>query len=124
MAIVPQQTSNDLLGQLQQLFGGGSSVTDASQVNPSGSGFGFNLGTGQLALQGLGALGNFMNAREAQKMARDQFDFAKSITNTNLNNSIQSYNTALSDRLRARGITEGTSESDVAAQIERNKLTR
>lgn len=117
---------NDLLEQLQGLWGGGSSTGSASSIGSGGasSGLGFNLGTGQLALQGLGALGNLWNANKANKMAADQFKFAKGITNTNINNSIQAYNTALADRYRARGITEGTSEADVAAQIERNRLTR
>lgn len=125
MAIVPQQNPNDLMGQLQQLLGGGGfGVNQAASPAPQAGGIGFNLGTGQLALQGLGALGNFWNAREARNMARDQFDFAKGIANTNINNSIQSYNTALEDRLRARGATEGSSDSAVADQIARNRLTR
>ncbi len=135
MAIFPQQNSTDILSQLGQLLGMGSSDSAQTFAAPTNTwsptatsaaqpGLGFNMPTGQLALQGLGSLGSLWGAYQANSLAKDQFNFTKQVANTNLNNSIQSYNTALEDRLRARGITEGTSSADVAAQIERNRLTR
>ena len=46
------------------------------------------------------------------------------MTNTNLNNSIQSYNTSLEDRARARGVMEGQSDEQVQSYIDKNKLSR
>lgn len=90
---------------------------------PNSSGLGFNLPTGQLALSGLAALGNLWGAYSAQKLARDQLDFTKSAFNTNLKNSLSSYNTALEDRARSRGATEGQSQAEVDAYVAKNRLS-
>lgn len=94
------------------------------QQNPLATGLGFNVGTGQLALAGLGSLANIFGGLKAGKLAEDQFKFTKAVTNTNLNNQLQSYNTALSDRARARGVAEGQSTAEVQAYIDKNRLTR
>lgn len=88
------------------------------------TGLGSNIGTGQLALSGLGALAGLFNAGQQNKLANEQFKFQKDVTNTNLNNQVQSYNTALTDRLTSRGVAQGQSAADVQAQIDRNRLTR
>jgi hypothetical protein len=99
--------------------------TNAGVVPPTaGSGLGMNIGTGQLALGGLAALGNLWGASKAQGLAEDQFDFTKKITNTNLNNQIKSYNTALADRIRSRTATEGGSQQDAEAYLQKNSLSR
>lgn len=94
----------------------------------SGLGTGFKFGlngpTMQMGMQGLNTLGNLWGAFEAQKLAREQFDFTKNTTNTNLNNSIRSYNTALEDRARARGFTEGQSSDQIQGYINTNRLSR
>lgn len=90
---------------------------------PDASGLGFNLPTGQLALSGLAALGNLWGAYSANKLARDQLDFTKSAFQTNLKNSLSSYNTALEDRARARGATEGQSQEQVQSYIDKNRLS-
>ena len=87
------------------------------------TGLGMNLGTGQLLLGGLGAIGNFWTAFQAQKQAKEQFNFQKGITNTNLANQIQSYNTTLSDKINSRIAQEGGDPSEAKTYIENNKLT-
>lgn len=95
-----------------------------SGSNAGGFNFGFNPDTFKFGLQGLGTLGNLWGAFQANKLARDQLDFTKNITNTNLNNSIQSYNTSLADRARARGIAENQDQSQIDEYIARNRLSR
>lgn len=87
-------------------------------------GFGFNIPTAQLALGSLNSLGNIWGAMQAQKLARDNFNFTKDVTNTNLTNSIQSYNTALTDKLTSRAKAQGMSDADRDAQIAANRLVR
>ena len=83
---------------------------------------GMNLGTGQLALGGIGTIGNLWSAWQAQKLAKEQFNYQKGITDTNLANQIQSYNTALSDRINSRGFVQGDSQSTIDQYIEENSL--
>ncbi len=94
----------------------------------AGGGQGFNWqGLGQGINTGIGALstiGNIWGAFQSNKLARQQFDFTKGVTNTNLNNQIQSYNTQLEDRARTRAAIEGTDPKETQDWIDRNRLTR
>lgn len=144
-------TIDDILSQLSSLVGGNSNqagnwgngsvsqtgMTFATPENTSNnwspstsstgsptSGFGMNIGTVGMGLQGLSALGNLLQGNKAQKLAQDQFKFQKQFANTNLNNQIKSYNTALEDRLNSRAVTEGRTLESAAEQIERNRLSR
>lgn len=102
----------------------GSQGPNGSMV-PGGignSGFGWNLGTAQLGVGGLGALASLWNGMKAQGLAQQQFDFTKQTTNTNLANSLKSYNTQLEDRTRTRGLTEGWSPEQTADYLSRNRL--
>jgi len=104
---------------------GGYGLTPAAGSTPATgalSGLGFNVPTAQLALSGLGAIGNIMSAFNAQKLAKKQFEYQKGITDTNLANSIQSYNTTLADRARARGAMEGQSQAQVDQYVAQNSL--
>ena len=83
---------------------------------------GMNLGTGQLVLGGIGSIGNLWSSWQAQKLAKEQFNYQKGITDTNLANQIQSYNTALSDRINARGFVQGDSQSTIDQYIEENSM--
>lgn len=87
-------------------------------------GFGFNMPTAQFGLSALQGLGNLWGAFQANKLARDQFNFQKGVTETNIGNQIKSYNTALEDRARTRAFTEGRSAADAEAYIDKNRLTR
>lgn len=135
--IRPNGASNPVGAMLQtpQMNGGNTGVgytgitgMNTPQVQPpqagggaAGTGLGFNIGTGQLVLGGIQAIGNLWAAWEAQKLAREQFDFTKGVTNTNLGNSIQSYNTQLSDRINSRAFTEGRPEGYADKYIEDNR---
>ena len=90
----------------------------------SDSGLGFNLGTLNMGVNTLAAIGGLSNAFQSNKLAKDQLNFTKSVTNTNLNNSIKSYNTSLEDRARARGFTEGRSDSEIQNYVSTNRLSR
>ena len=88
---------------------GMGSNTGGAYRPPGGGPLGMNLDTASLALGGLQSLGNLWQAWEANKLAKEQFKFNKGFATTNLANSIQSYNTTLEDRTRARAFTEGQS---------------
>lgn len=90
----------------------------------AGTGLGMNVGTGQLALSGLGSLAGLWGASQQNKMAKEQFSFQKNMANTNLNNQMKSYNTALEDRMTSRGAVEGRDAAYTASEIDRRKLTR
>lgn len=94
------------------------------QSSGLGTGFGMNIGTGQLALSGLSALAGLWGSMQQNKLAKEQFGLQKDLANTNLNNQIKSYNTALEDRMTARGATEGRSAEYTADEIARRRLSR
>ena len=110
----------------QGITGPGVGQQVASQVgginNNLSTPLGMNLGTGQLVLGGIGTIGNLWSAWQAQKLAKEQFNYQKGITDTNLANQIQSYNTALSDRINSRGFMQGDSQSTIDQYIEENSM--
>ena len=110
----------------QGITGPGVGQVAAPQVggmnNSLSTPLGMNIGTGQLVLGGIGTIGNLWSAWEAQKLAKEQFNYQKGITNTNLANQIQSYNTALTDRITSRGFIQGDSQSTIDQYIEENSL--
>lgn len=93
-------------------------------MSGSANQLGMNIPTFQLGLGALGSLANIYSGFQANKLAKDQLNFAKSVTNTNLNNQIKSYNTALEDRARSRATAENRDQSSADAYIAANKLTR
>lgn len=107
-------------------FSGGSSTTPAMATGGAGAmgGLGMNIPTFQLGLGALGSLSNLYSGFQANKLAKDQLSFTKNITNTNLNNQIKSYNTALEDRARSRAVAENRDQASADAYIEKNKLSR
>ena len=116
------------------IAGFSGSVPGAGGVSPmggqglmggdSGMGFGWNMGTGRLALGALGTVGNLWQAWNANQMAQKTFNFQRDIMNTNLTNSIKSYNTQLEDRARSRAVTEGQTDEERQAYVDRNRLSR
>lgn len=86
-------------------------------------GFGWNMPTLQLGVQGLGTLGNLWGAWQGQKLAKDQLNFTKKYAQANLANQTKSYNTALSDRATSRGVMEGWTPAQTQGYIDKNKLT-
>ena len=86
-----------------------------SSVNPMLE----NLGTG---MDILGGLAQIYLGFQANKLANKNLNFQIGAYNNNLENTVQSYNTALSDRINARHFTEGKSAADTTAYLNENKL--
>ena len=88
---------NTALGQpvAQGITGPGVRQQVAPQVggvyNDLSTPLGMNIGTGQLVLGGIGAIGDLWSSWQARKFAKEQFNYQKGITDTNLANQIQSY---------------------------------
>ena len=72
----------------------------------------------------LGSLNSIYSGNKQLKLAREGLDFQKTAFNTNLNNSIQSYNTALEDRIRGRTSDYAGKDMDVSAYLAANSLRR
>lgn len=88
------------------------------------NGFGFNMPTLQLGLQGLAAIGNLYLGSQAMGLAKNQFDFSKQMAQTNLKNQVNAYNTSLEDRLRTREqFNTGASGDAWKSDFERLKAT-
>lgn len=87
-------------------------------------GLGMNMGTAKLGLEGINSIGNLWNAFQAQKLANKQFEYTKNVTDTNLINSIKSYNTTLEDRINSRAKVQGMSSAESQAYIDKNRLSR
>lgn len=125
----PVPVNNRTLGIMEASFGsnwdgkqGGGGLGGLGQGLFGGSGFGFNMPTLQLGLQGLGMGLNFYNAMQANKLAKQQFNFQKDFAMKNLANQTKTYNTALEDRGRARAAMEGQSAEEAQAYIDKNRL--
>ena len=73
------------------------------------------------ALQGLGSLAQWQSGKKAAALARDQFNFAKQMAQTNLANQAQLLNTAMEDRQNARRSASG-SYQDTASYMNENKV--
>ena len=104
---------------LQQLGGNGT-------AGAFGNGLGFNLGTLNMGVNALAAVGGLYNAFQSNKLAKEQFAFTKEVTNTNLNNQIKTYNSTLEDRALARGRLNGEADPSAyaAAYTDKNKISR
>ena len=75
-------------------------------------------------MDGLNSLGQLWGSYQSNKLAKNQFKLQKSVTNTNLMNQIQSYNTALRDRINARTHMEAKDQSSADKYYDENKLKR
>lgn len=108
--------------------GGGQWMANAPGIGTGQQGGFFDGMSGMdIGRMGIGALQTGFNIWQgigANRLARDQFRLTRDVTNTNLNNSIQSYNTALEDRSRSRAAQEGRSQESAQEYIDRNRLTR
>ena len=91
-------------------------------MTTAGSPLGFNMGTANLLVGGIGTIGNLWASYEAQKLAKQQFQYTKGVTDTNLANQIQSYNTTLSDRINARASMTGANQESVDKYLAENSL--
>lgn len=88
----------------------------------AGSGFGMNIPTFALGLQGLNSLGSLYMGAKSLDLANKQFSSAKNIADTNMRNQTQSYNDTLENKLRRIGSFNETSKEETEAEIARRKL--
>lgn len=102
------------------VISGSGDAAQAGGYTPLG--LGMNIPTLQLGMQGLGALGSLWGSFQSTKLAKDAFNFQKSLAERNYNNSIKSYNTALTDRATARGMVQGDSADKTRQYIQDNRL--
>lgn len=116
------QSGSNNSGSFSSLFGGSGAVTANTAGAAGASGLGLNIGTGQLALGGLGALGNLWTAWNATELAKKQFDFQKKLGTANYYNQMQTYNTNLEDRAYARYAMENKSPAEADAYISSHRL--
>ena len=73
------------------------------------------------AVQGLSSLAQWQSGNKAAALAKDQFNFAKQMAQTNLANQAQLLNTAMEDRQNARRASSG-SYQDTASYMNENKV--
>lgn len=85
-------------------------------------GGGMNLDNIGAVLKGVGSLGSLWGGIQANKIAKDSLNFQKDSYNTNLNNQISTFNTALEDRAYARAAQNGTGNATAEGYIARHKL--
>ena len=108
-------------GGIGSITSGGPSMLGKAFGN---AGLGFNLPTLDLGLSGLKTLGSLWAAMQSAKIAKKQLNFTRDVTNTNLANQTQSYNTILADKAHARGRVEGKSDAQVSDYIAQNSLAK
>lgn len=119
-------SNEDLIGQLQKNgfdlsgLGGGNQQPMFNGANP----FKWSSNTWSNLASGLQGIGNLFMANRAYGLAKDQFNYQKNVTDTNMANQMKSYNTTLAGMARSRGVMEGQTEAQVQAFIDENKLTR
>ena len=87
-------------------------------------GLGFNVPTAEVALQGLSTIGGLWAAFKQAKLAKKAFNYTKDVTETNMANQIQQYNTALADRANSRAKVQGMSAEQAQQYIDQNKAVR
>lgn len=78
------------------------------------------LGAGLGALQGLG---NLYAGFQSYGLAKQQLAFQQKAYETNLRNSVGSYNTALEDKIRGRSSNYAGKEADVQSYLASHKLS-
>lgn len=70
----------------------------------------------------IGGFGGLYSAYQGTKIAKDSLNLQREAYQKNLANQTKSYNTALSDRAKTRGVMEGSSSADVDKYIRDNSL--
>jgi hypothetical protein len=92
--------------------------------NTSGmfSGFGMNIPSFALGLQGLNSLGSLYLGSKSLGLANKQFESAQKFADINMRNQTQTYNDTLESKLRRIGSFNGTNKEETEAEIARRKL--
>ena len=122
-----QYPSPQAMNQYGGNIAAGAGVAQQQQMAPGGVGMQSPALTGWqkfgYVMDGIGAIGGLWGAIQQNKIAKQQLALSKEAYNTNMNNTIKTYNTALEDRIRARYTMEGRADQ-ADAYIDENKLTR
>ncbi|WP_199097231.1 hypothetical protein [Dyella sp. ASV21] len=93
----------------------------------AGGGFGSwlakdgNLGT---MMQGIGTLGSLYLGLQQLGQAKDALKFQKQAYNTNLTNSVQTYNNSLEDRINGRTADYAGKQQDVQSYLAAHQLKK
>lgn len=124
LAINFQPNLASAYSQQSQQAAQGMTSPSPTGASPLGAGFGLNMDTARLGVGALGTIGNLWMAYQAQNLAEEQFDYTKDITDQNMSNQIQSYNTTLADKIRSRVFTENGKPGEARDYIRRNRLTK
>lgn len=105
---------------------GNNSVLGKNYGGGAGTGLGWNTETLGLGIQGLASIGGLYNAYQSNKLAKEQFNFTKEVTNTNLNNQIKTFNTTMEDRARARARLDGREDVEGYTKdyMDKNRISR
>ena len=85
-------------------------------------GGGLDTGNLKVAMGGIQAVGNLWNSYQQSKLAKEQMKFSKDAFATNLGIQKKTYNTALTDRIKARHRTEGKSSAQTNAYLKENRI--
>jgi hypothetical protein len=99
----------------------GPGVGGPSADNPWAQKLGANLGTANLALNGIQTVAGLWNAFKMAKLAKAQFKETKAFNRANLANQVSSFNEALDGRARSRGVVEGQTSAQQDAYYDRFK---
>jgi hypothetical protein len=113
----------DLYKDYQGRLGSGNTIgQNTIGQNTTGSGFGFNMPTLALGLQGLNSLGSLYMGTKSLGLANKQFESAQKFATANLANQTHAYNDTLAQRIRRVGSGVGTSKEEMDAEYARRKL--
>lgn len=102
------------------LMPGGVGSDIAGAMPGNGLNFGQKL---DLGLKGVGTVANLVLGLKQLSLANKQYGLQKRAFETNLTNQVRSYNDSMSDRLRARAVTETGNTNGVDQQIRERSLT-
>ena len=90
---------------------------------PDSSGFGMNIPTFALGLEGLNTLGSLYMGGKSLSLANKQFDSTQKFANANLANQTHSYNDTLENKLKRVAAYNGPEAQATAdAEYQRRKL--
>lgn len=101
-----------------------SGIGGGKATNGLDTGFGWNIGTGQLAISGLSTLGQLWTAWNAVDLANKNYNLTKATSQANLNNQVTTYNNNLEDRISSRYAAENKTSADASAYIDSHKLSK
>ena len=110
------------MGQLGAQFSHGQGPGSPSWLAKSG--LGANMQTFNAALGGIQTIGSLWGGMKQLDLAKKQLKFTKEMSNISLGNQTKSYDTAIQDRARSRGVVEGQSQATVDDYIARNSLDK